>query len=350
MMLAYPGILGVNNCQDTSPFPRYRKWKWLIATRNNAYQHVSTAPIFKGNATSDKVTIMPALMPFGSAGQWFKGNLHTHSLRSDGRLSADDNIRWHADHGYDFIALTDHNKVSRRQDCNQEPPILLIPGVEISARRGHTEYHVVALGVDSMPIAPYSDPQDTIDAVNSQGGVCFIAHPYWHDHSFSDLLCLKGQFAIEIFNTGCWLEINKGHSLVHWDGLLSRGRLLHGLATDDSHFAYPDHGRGWINLKSEKLDQISVLKALQEGQFYSSMGPQIFEINQEGRELYVRCSPVRSIYLIGDLWHCPDARHSWNGDPITEAHFSLHQGQRYIRFEIIDHDHNSAWSNAFFMP
>lgn len=293
---------------------------------------------------------MPALMPFGTTGQWFKGNLHTHSTRSDGKLSPEENIRWHADHNYDFMALTDHNKAISREDLDREPPLFLIPGVEISARRGLTEYHVVALGVDSMPIAPFEDVQDAIDAVNSRGGVCFIAHPYWNDHSFEDLLPLQGHIGIEIFNTGCWLEINKGHSLVHWDGLLRRGRWLHGLATDDSHFAYPDHGRGWINLKSEKLDQPSVLKALKAGQFYSSMGPEIYEINQEGREIYVRSSPVRSIYLIGDLWHCPDARQSWNGDAITEAQLTIHQGQRYIRVEVIDHNNNSAWTNAYFLP
>lgn len=289
-------------------------------------------------------------MPFGTTGKWFKGNLHTHSARSDGKLSPAENIRWHASQGYDFLALTDHNIVTCGDDLDCKPPLLLIPGVEISARRGLTEYHVVALGVDSMPIAPFQEVQDTIDAINSSAGVCFIAHPYWHDHSFEDLLPLQGHIGIEIFNTGCWLEINKGHSLVHWDGLLRRGRRLHGLATDDSHFAYPDHGRGWIVLKSEKLDQISVLQAIKTGQFYSSTGPEIFEINQERREVYVRCSPVRSIYLIGDLWHCPDARHSWNGEAITEARFTLHQGQRYHRVEVVDHNNNSAWTNAHFLP
>jgi hypothetical protein len=61
---------------------------------------------------------------------------------------------------------------------------------------------------------------------------------------FEDLLILKGHIGVEIFNTSCWLEINKGHSLVHWDGLLRRGQNVWGLATDDSHFFYPDYGRG----------------------------------------------------------------------------------------------------------
>lgn len=293
---------------------------------------------------------MPVLFPFGMAGQWYKGNLHTHSSRSDGSLSPEEVVGWHVAKHYDFLSITDHNRVTLREDLTVEPPLLFIPGVEISARRNLTEYHVVALGVESLPVSPGSDVQEAIDAVNAKGGVAFIAHPYWHDHFLEDLLPLRGHLGIEIFNTSCWLEINKGHALVHWDGLLRRGRLLHGIAADDSHFAYPDHGRGWIMLKSETLNRTSVLQALKAGQFYSSMGPEIYEISQERREVFVRCSPVRAIYLIGDLWHCPDARHSWNGDLFGEACFTLHQGQRYFRVEIIDQHNHSAWSNAFFLP
>jgi predicted metal-dependent phosphoesterase TrpH len=68
---------------------------------------------------------------------------------------------------------------------NARPPLLAIPGVEISARRGKVGYHVVSIGVRSMPIAHDQDPQATTDAVNAAGGLCFIAHPYWHDHTFS---------------------------------------------------------------------------------------------------------------------------------------------------------------------
>jgi hypothetical protein len=107
-----------------------------------------------------------------------------------------------------------------------------------------------------------------------------------------DLLPLHGHIGIEVFNTGCWLEIQKGHSLVHWDGLLRRGPLLWGLATDDSHWKYPDYGGGWIMLRAEKLDEESVLAALRQGHFYASSGPQIHDIQIEGDQLTVRCSPA----------------------------------------------------------
>ena len=39
---------------------------------------------------------------------WYKGNLHTHTTRSDGRKSPEEVMALYRDHGYDFLALTDH--------------------------------------------------------------------------------------------------------------------------------------------------------------------------------------------------------------------------------------------------
>ncbi|MCA8977345.1 MAG: hypothetical protein KDC98_21665, partial [Planctomycetes bacterium] len=41
--------------------------------------------------------------------RWFKGNLHTHSLWSDGNDFPEVIARWYKDHGYDFLAISDHN-------------------------------------------------------------------------------------------------------------------------------------------------------------------------------------------------------------------------------------------------
>jgi hypothetical protein len=41
--------------------------------------------------------------------QWWKGNLHTHSLWSDGDDYPEMIMDWYKSHGYDFVALSDHN-------------------------------------------------------------------------------------------------------------------------------------------------------------------------------------------------------------------------------------------------
>jgi hypothetical protein len=43
---------------------------------------------------------------------WWKGNLHTHSLWSDGDDYPEMITRWYKEHGYHFLALSDHNVLS----------------------------------------------------------------------------------------------------------------------------------------------------------------------------------------------------------------------------------------------
>ncbi len=45
--------------------------------------------------------------------QWYKGNTHTHSLWSDGNDFPDMITAWYVEAGYDFLALSDHNILSR---------------------------------------------------------------------------------------------------------------------------------------------------------------------------------------------------------------------------------------------
>jgi len=306
---------------------------------------------------------VPSIPPFNLPGQWYKGNLHTHSTNSDGKLSPEENVAWHTQHGYDFLTITDHNRVTLLEHGG---PCLVIPGVEITARRKATqvEYHIISIGVREMPIPHLRDPQEIIDAVNSVGGLCFIAHPYWHDHTLDDLLPLHGHIGIEVFNTSCWVEIQKGHSSAHWDGLLRRNSLLWGLATDDSHWKYPDYGYGWITLRAEKLDEETVMTALRQGHFYASSGPQIHNIQIEGDQLIVRCSPARSVYAIGQYYYCPNSVNAWDNlgldvtlediigrsaslPLLTEATFKLNSLQDYVRVEIVDAFGRSAWSNPY---
>jgi hypothetical protein len=47
----------------------------------------------------------------GKTAQWYKGNLHTHSLWSDGDDFPERIALWYRDRGYHFLAISDHNTV-----------------------------------------------------------------------------------------------------------------------------------------------------------------------------------------------------------------------------------------------
>ncbi len=53
--------------------------------------------------------------------KWFKGNTHTHSLWSDGNDFPEMIMDWYKTHGYDFIALSDHNTLAEGEKWTQIP-------------------------------------------------------------------------------------------------------------------------------------------------------------------------------------------------------------------------------------
>jgi hypothetical protein len=305
-----------------------------------------------------------SLHPFNIPGNWYKGNLHSHSTESDGIRSPMEVMDWYSSHGYAFNVITDHNHLTI-PDKFGKPPLLAIPGTELTCRRGDQEYHILGIGLDSMPIESQQDPQDAINAIKNVGGVSIIAHPYWHDLQLDDMLPLTEHNGIEIYNTGCWIEQQRGHALTHWDALTSRGQKIWGYAVDDAHWKIADHGGGWIVVRTIKLDQVSILNAIKDGDFYSSCGPEIHDISIEGDQLTVKCSPARSVYVFDQYHYSPLAVNAWDGDtfeegasnifekvhkfkPIKEAIFKIKPMQELIRIEVVDYQGRSAWSNPYF--
>ena len=57
----------------------------------------------------------PARPLVGSKTVYWKGNLHTHSLWSDGDDYPEMIADWYKSHGYQFLALSDHNVLSEGQ-------------------------------------------------------------------------------------------------------------------------------------------------------------------------------------------------------------------------------------------
>ncbi len=55
--------------------------------------------------------------------RWYRGNLHTHSLWSDGDDFPEMITGWYADHGYHFLAMTDHNILARGERWMDEARI-----------------------------------------------------------------------------------------------------------------------------------------------------------------------------------------------------------------------------------
>ncbi|GAC1383757.1 MAG: CehA/McbA family metallohydrolase [Herpetosiphon sp.] len=260
-------------------------------------------------------------------------------------------IRWHEEQSYDFVAITDHDRMTdARQFC--EPQLVALRGIELSVgmTRGGGPFHLVAFGLpDGFPV-PMSNtylPQEAIDLVGEAGGLCFVAHPHWSTATMEELADLENYTGIEVSNTGCDYENRTGRAEPYWDDLLRRGHRRWGFATDDSHWRQPDHGGGWIMVKAEDRTEQALIDAIRAGHFYSSGGPTIEDITLTDTRLEIFCSPVESIvWTAGRRGWSSHAKHK---ETITHAVFDIQPGS-FVRVQVVDRQGRVAWSNPLFNP
>lgn len=288
-------------------------------------------------------------------GNWYKGNLHTHTTNSDGALCVEEMIGKYRNKGYDFLVITDHNKLTEIKNLSRDG-FLVIPGEEIAIGKSEPggQYHLLIINL-SKEINPkkYNRPQEVIDIARSCGAEVIIAHPYWSSLSMNDLLSLKDYLGIEIFNSSCFYSVGKGYSLTHWDDLLIRQKGILGFATDDSHYHFNDHrpndtAVSCIMVKTKSLTVNDLFQAIRSGNFYSSMGPQIKDFYIKNKEVFIHTSPVKVINFIAYSSH-GESFTAKDNNFITQTSYKLKGGERYIRIECFDQEGRGAWSNPIFI-
>jgi hypothetical protein len=299
------------------------------------------------------------ILPFSNPGRFWRGNLHTHSTRSDGKLAPEQVCALYREAGYDFLALTDHfmkvydfPMTDTRPYRTQEFTTLI--GAELHT--GHTElghlWHILAVGLP-LDFAPYT-PDETGPQVAARaleaGAFVAAAHPAWYGLTEEDVRSLGPIDAIEIFNgTACDLN-DRPDSGYMLDLLLMRGLRYNACATDDTHCNPDRHDtlRGWVQVKSETLEPEALLAALKAGAYYSSTGPKIYDIQiQQDATMVVRCSPAARIMVTGHGASCVQA----HGHGLTGAELSLNPlgDSRCCRVTVRDAQGGRAWSNPIWL-
>jgi hypothetical protein len=293
---------------------------------------------------------MPLVNPFDASGEWFKGNLHTHTTESDGELSPQKACARYREGGYSFLALTDHNRITDARDFDTDGFVTILGGEYggPGSPSDHT-YHIVVIGVKPDWARPEGGAQEVIDAANKAGGFASLAHPYWSGLHTEDVLALRRHLAVEVFNYTCYRGIGKGNSAIYWDVMLAQGVPALGLGVDDSHGHYNDYLGGWICAKAEELTSASVISAVKSGAFYASSGPEIHDFRIADGKAVAACSPAQAINFI-----CADSRGKsiWRDDSdlLCEAEVELKGTERYVRLEVVDPRGRIAWSNPLRVP
>lgn len=70
---------------------------------------------------------------FGDPGQWYKGNLHSHTTNSDGHLTPAQAVALFRQYGYSFLCLSEHDYYTDLRAELDREDFILLPGVEASS-------------------------------------------------------------------------------------------------------------------------------------------------------------------------------------------------------------------------
>jgi len=241
---------------------------------------------------------------------WYRGCLHCHSNVSDGDSSPEKVVEWYRSRGYDFIALTDHNRFTDvdRAGLNRHNNFLVIGGEEVTMNCKNRPVHINGIGIRHLvkPIRAKSIEEMvavTVLNIRKAGGIAQIDHPFYMGRfSEKELGVIGGFFLLEVHNT--MVSTGPEHEML-LDRLTWMGKNVYGTAGDDAHYykprknKYGTPGQGWIMLRAPSLTLENVMASLQNGDFYATSGITLSELTITDRDYRVRVIPEKdTIYTI----------------------------------------------------
>ncbi|HEY3324099.1 MAG TPA: CehA/McbA family metallohydrolase [Planctomycetota bacterium] len=277
-------------------------------------------------------------------GAWTKGNLHTHTTRSDGARSPQDVIDDYASRGHGFLMLSDHDTPISEAELAKlhNRGMVLIPGNEVSDQGPHL-LHVNA----SCRVPPHADRQRVIDEVIAAGGLAIVNHPNWYgsfDHcSIQQMTAWSGYVGLEIYNGTIGRLDGSPYATNKWDMLLAQGRQLWGFANDDSHTAKDDVGLGWNVAYIKERTVVGVVNALAAGRFYASTGVTIKHIEVTGMHIRLETEDACRIVALQQVAR----RFAQVDDKVIDV--TVPAGAQYVRFECWGAGEKFAWTQPFFV-
>jgi hypothetical protein len=220
------------------------------------------------------VTVVYEVRVVEKSPRWLKGDLHAHTLASDGVHTAEE-LAWKAKRsGLDFLAITDHNQMVAALELPRVEGITLIQGLEWTHFRGHANF----LGVD----APYDgtfaantdeEIRSRFTSARERGALITLNHPFEQNYGFTfDFTALPFD-CLEVWN-GPMREANL-RALGLWQSLLVAGKKVPICGGSDYHrdtpFIFLGGPTTWVYAQSAGVSDI--LAALRAGHSYVSFAP-----------------------------------------------------------------------------
>ena len=310
-------------------------------------------------------------------GDFYKANLHCHTVLSDGKMTPEQIKDYYKKNGYSIIAFTDHNKYILHDDLKDDN-FLPIAGFE-------ADFHVyskdgVATRLRTCHLNFYAKDKNTtvllpepkvynISVINKyikdmteNGWVCTLNHPTWSLQPTDEVVAIDNITAMEVYNHSCQMCANNGDSQGYYFSYLANGKKAFAVATDDNHCGLLPDGTpdanddvcgGYIQISMPKLSYENFIDAFINGRFYASTGVDIKElyIDEETDQLVISCSPVKRIITKGVRYYGRPFVSS-KTDDITSARIPMSEIRNmhptYFRLEFITSDGKRAYTQPYY--
>jgi hypothetical protein len=243
---------------------------------------IATAPAAEGGPAAAEAAGPQPSSPRGPG--WYRGDLHAHTVHSDGGWQIPDLIDAAIARGLDFMTLSDHNTTSGLAEFARLAAgrITTIDAIELTTFWGHA----LALGAHGWVdwrVRPGARSMPDIAAeVTAAGGLFVIAHPM----SPGDPICTGCNWGyadmmpgpaglVEVWNGGDWLgDSNNEQALALYYSWLNQGLRLVATAGTDTHDPSPAGVPVGFNVVyAEDLSAAAILEAIGRGHLYLSDGP-----------------------------------------------------------------------------
>ena len=326
-----------------------------------------------------------------SEGTFYKANLHCHSTCSDGHLTPEELKEVYKAKGYSVLAYSDHNVLVDHSDLDEDGFLTFTSceydinkkGEKATAYRPcyHLNVYPPHQHHTALPCfnpkyvwgkrtdlrdaqqyvgepdfqRDYENINDMIAEFNRQGFIVMANHPTWSVQTLDDYRHVKGLFAMEMYNNGCYVEGYDEFNGHIYDDLLRQGTRLWCTATDDNHNHHPkdaprwDSCGGFTMIKAKELTYDAILEALKNGHFYASTGPEIKDMYIEDNQLHVKTSPAARILVTTAARQAKIEYPQPGQDTLCEAVFDLSRvWPGYIRVTVEDGKGHFAWSQPTF--
>jgi uncharacterized protein (TIGR03437 family) len=301
--------------------------------------------------------------PAVTTSQWYRGNTHTHTNNSDGDSSPEEVAERYRSLGYNFVIITDHNKLADVDTLNEQLGIpgtfLVMKGEEVTDSFSGKQVHLNALNSTSVVAPQHGNSvlntiENNLAAIRQAGGLPYIAHPnYGFAITANDLINASEALLFEVYNAHP--VVNNNGDATHpsveanWDTALTHGKLLYGIAADDEHTLTNPNGalpgQAWIMVRASSLDPSVITQAIGSGDFYASTGVTLHDYNLSATGIAIAVEDGGSPSTIDFIGRNGQVLQRTTGNSATYQ-FTHHE--QYVRAKLVNGYGQSAWTQPVY--